>query len=205
MSTDCTARVYRCLYTAAMTADASAPRGAAARPPPVASGTATRARSWPRRNAVVVLPAWKSGFGGDRCAASGTLVCTPSTAKCRAPSAAARLPQPISARRRSAWPAWGRSTSRPRRRRARRRRCARPGRVAARRRAAARSRAGSRSPDPRRRGAPRSRGRAARVAPARSGSGSPAAIRDLQRTRSSPVTISVTGCSTCRRVFISRK
>ena len=37
------------------------------------------------------------------------------------------------------------------------------------------------------------------------GSGSPAATRNCARTRSTPVTHSVTGCSTCRRVFISRK
>ena len=35
--------------------------------------------------------------------------------------------------------------------------------------------------------------------------GSPAAIRICHCTRSSPVTSSVIGCSTCRRVFISRK
>ncbi len=38
-----------------------------------------------------------------------------------------------------------------------------------------------------------------------SGSASPAAIRSCSSTRSSPVTSSVTGCSTCSRVFISRK
>jgi hypothetical protein len=37
------------------------------------------------------------------------------------------------------------------------------------------------------------------------GSGSPLATAICRRTRSSPVTISVTGCSTWRRVFISRK
>ena len=36
-------------------------------------------------------------------------------------------------------------------------------------------------------------------------SGSPEATRSCHSTRSSPVTISVTGCSTWRRVFISRK
>ena len=36
------------------------------------------------------------------------------------------------------------------------------------------------------------------------GNGSPAAIRNCCSTRSMPVTISVTGCSTCSRVFISR-
>ena len=34
---------------------------------------------------------------------------------------------------------------------------------------------------------------------------SPPAIRIISRTRSMPVTISVTGCSTWMRVFISRK
>ena len=37
------------------------------------------------------------------------------------------------------------------------------------------------------------------------GSRSPAAERIISSTRSSPVTSSVTGCSTCSRVFISRK
>ncbi len=37
------------------------------------------------------------------------------------------------------------------------------------------------------------------------GSFSPAAMRTCSSTRSMPVTISVTGCSTCRRVFISMK
>jgi hypothetical protein len=39
----------------------------------------------------------------------------------------------------------------------------------------------------------------------RSGSGSPAATRSCHSTRSRPVMASVTGCSTCRRVFISMK
>ena len=39
----------------------------------------------------------------------------------------------------------------------------------------------------------------------RNGSGSPAAIAICSWTRSTPQTISVTGCSTWRRVFISRK
>ena len=43
------------------------------------------------------------------------------------------------------------------------------------------------------------------LAPASSGSGSPAATRICHSTRSSPVIASVTGCSTCRRVFISMK
>ena len=34
---------------------------------------------------------------------------------------------------------------------------------------------------------------------------SPAAIRICSLTKSKPVTNSVTGCSTCKRVFISRK
>jgi propionyl-CoA carboxylase alpha chain len=38
-----------------------------------------------------------------------------------------------------------------------------------------------------------------------SDSGSPAAIRICSRTRSTPWTSSVTGCSTCKRVFISMK
>ena len=41
--------------------------------------------------------------------------------------------------------------------------------------------------------------------PARRGSGSPRATRSCHSTRSSPVTHSVTGCSTCSRVFISMK
>src|SRR5690554_3188018 len=38
-----------------------------------------------------------------------------------------------------------------------------------------------------------------------SGSGSPRAMRSCHSTRSSPVMASVTGCSTCNRVFISMK
>ena len=38
-----------------------------------------------------------------------------------------------------------------------------------------------------------------------SDSGAPEAMRICSMTRSSPVIISVTGCSTCRRVFISMK
>jgi hypothetical protein len=37
------------------------------------------------------------------------------------------------------------------------------------------------------------------------GSASPAATRIICSTRSMPVMLSVTGCSTCSRVFISRK
>src|SRR5690348_18065641 len=37
------------------------------------------------------------------------------------------------------------------------------------------------------------------------GNGSPSAIRNCHSTRSMPWVISVTGCSTCRRVFISMK
>ena len=37
------------------------------------------------------------------------------------------------------------------------------------------------------------------------GNFSPAAMRTCHSTRSQPVTISVTGCSTCSRVFISMK
>ena len=43
------------------------------------------------------------------------------------------------------------------------------------------------------------------VAPASSDSGAPAAMRICSMTRSMPVITSVTGCSTCRRVFISMK
>ena len=43
------------------------------------------------------------------------------------------------------------------------------------------------------------------VRPGASASGSPPAIRIISRTRSTPVTISVTGCSTWMRVFISMK
>ena len=68
-----------------------------------------------------------------------------------------------------------------------------------------RSRAGSPCRGPRRRCAPRWRGRGSPAAPGASGSGSPAATRSCHSTRSSPVIISVTGCSTCSRVFISMK
>ena len=55
---------------------------------------------------------------------------------------------------------------------------------------------------PRRSRAPRSRGRSSSR---RRRARSPAATRSCSSTRSSPVTSSVTGCSTCSRAFISRK
>ena len=71
----------------------------------------------------------------------------------------------------------------------------------------ARSPAGSRPRRPRRRGGPRWRGPCSRSRPESwtIPSGSPAAMRSWSATRSRPVTISVTGCSTWSRVFISRK
>ena len=68
---------------------------------------------------------------------------------------------------------------------------------------ACRSTAGSRARDPRHKAAPRPRGRRARTSSCVSGSFSPAATRNCHSTRSSPVIASVTGCSTCSRVFIS--
>ena len=50
---------------------------------------------------------------------------------------------------------------------------------------------------------PRRRGRSSGISSWASGSGSPAATRSCHSTRSRPVIASVTGCSTCRRVFIS--
>ena len=47
------------------------------------------------------------------------------------------------------------------------------------------------------------RGRSWRSGPGVSGRGSPEATRSCHSTRSRPVIASVTGCSTCRRVFIS--
>jgi hypothetical protein len=41
--------------------------------------------------------------------------------------------------------------------------------------------------------------------PCAAGSGSPEATRNCHSTRSTPVIASVTGCSTCSRVFISMK
>ena len=57
--------------------------------------------------------------------------------------------------------------------------------------------------DPRRRAAPRSNVRCA--AGGSASSRPPSATCSCSSTRSSPVVSSVTGCSTCRRVFISRK
>ena len=57
--------------------------------------------------------------------------------------------------------------------------------------------------DLRHRAAPRPHGPAAAPAACASGSFSPAAMRNCHSTRSSPVIASVTGCSTCSRVFIS--
>ena len=66
-----------------------------------------------------------------------------------------------------------------------------------------RSTAESRCRDPRHKAAPRRRGRRGAPAPVSSGKLSPAATRNCHSTRSRPVTASVTGCSTCSRVFIS--
>ena len=49
------------------------------------------------------------------------------------------------------------------------------------------------------------RGRGSRAAPASAATARPAATRSCHSTRSCPVIISVTGCSTCSRVFISMK
>ena len=67
-----------------------------------------------------------------------------------------------------------------------------------------RSPAGTRPRRPRRRGGPRPRARRWSRRACSKPSGSPAAIRSWSATRSRPVTSSVTGCSTWRRVFISR-
>ena len=69
--------------------------------------------------------------------------------------------------------------------------------------AACRSAAASPRPGPRRTAGPRSRGRS--TGGGSGGSRPPAATRNCSATRSSPVVHSVTGCSTCSRVFISRK
>ena len=113
---------------------------------------------------------------------------------------------PRSARRCRAWRSSDRRTSRSRRPRRRRYRRGRPGRARARGSApAGRSTAGSCGTDPRHRRAPRSPSRRASRPSAANGSFSPAATRIISSTRSRPVISSVTGCSTCSRVFISRK
>ena len=122
----------------------------------------------------------------------------------RQPSGA-RTPPPDRDRARRSSPASGRTASRPRcRARSRHRRgCRRRSASAGLR--CGRSRAGSRPRHPRRRGGLRRRGRVASMSSCANPSGSPAAIRSWSATRSRPVTASVTGCSTWRRVFISRK
>ena len=66
-----------------------------------------------------------------------------------------------------------------------------------------RSKAENRSRGPRHRCALRRRGHRSGLAPASAANVSPAATRNCHSTRSSPVIASVTGCSTCSRVFIS--
>ena len=80
-----------------------------------------------------------------------------------------------------------------------------PGRAARDSSPAGRSTAGSCGTDPRHRAAPRPPSRRASRPFCWNGSFSPAATRIISSTRSRPVISSVTGCSTCRRVFISRK
>ena len=89
----------------------------------------------------------------------------------------------------------------PRRRGCRR---ARPARAAAGNAAGDPATAGSRARGPRRSAGTRSRGPSSGARPA-ANSGAPSATRSCSRTRSTPVTSSVTGCSTWRRVFISMK
>ena len=69
----------------------------------------------------------------------------------------------------------------------------------------ARSRAGSCGSGPRRRRGSRPPSPSSFTSACVRRSFSPAALRIISSTRSTPVTSSVTGCSTCRRVFISRK
>ena len=68
-----------------------------------------------------------------------------------------------------------------------------------------RAKAGRRCRGPRRRAGTPGRGRGRATSACAIGSGRPAATSIWRRTMSRPVTASVTGCSTCRRVFISRK
>ena len=103
-----------------------------------------------------------------------------------------------------------------------RRRCSRPGRAPARGRPAPRRRSpiapgwwprpagGSRRRSPRHRPGPRSRARSGVTSSWTNRSGAPVATRSCSSTRSRPsprtrTVASVTGCSTWRRVFISRK
>ena len=107
--------------------------------------------------------------------------------------------------RRSASRAADRRTPTPRRLRPRRRRRECPGRAARDTSAADRPAAGNPAPDPRRRRGTRSRGRAARVLlrPRQRLAAGDAQLRVHEIDAGRPA--SVTGCSTCRRVFISRK
>ncbi len=118
----------------------------------------------------------------------------------RVRAAVAAPPRRASAPTRSACRSSSRSGCRPRCRP--RRRARRGSRSEHRRRARARSSADSRDRRPRRTAGPRSPSRAAAGS---SGTRSPRAIRICSRTRSRPVTSSVTGCSTCSRVLTSRK
>ena len=112
---------------------------------------------------------------------------------------AGRAPRRASRLGRSAWRSSGRRRSRSRRPpRSLRRRGSLRGAAAAR---AGRS-GGGRCADPRRRDGPRPHDRAATGG---SGSGPPSASSSWAATRSSPVTSSVTGCSTWIRPFSSRK
>ena len=143
--------------------------------PPAARGR----RGWCER------PGSRCARGRRACAAPPPRGCRPSRRACRSSSRRRRSPCRLRARRC------------PGARRAPRAACAA--------RRCGRSRAGSRCA-----GFSAQRRTSIACPPVRissclSGSSSPAATRSCHSTRSSPVIISVTGCSTCRRVFISMK
>ena len=138
-------------------------------------------------------------------AARNAILCAARRRPCgRARPRAGRAPRRASAHARSPWRSSDRRTASPRRRP--RRRCRRgcprpPGNSSAAELAGRRQKAalGILGIEPRFDGVTR------RAAPAScvSGSVSPAATRNCHSTRSRPVIASVTGCSTCSRVFIS--
>ena len=166
-------------------------RGRASRPAracaPAASCRAGRRAPRDRRPG----PAAAAGWSAARARPSG-----------RARPRAGRTPRSGRRRGRSPSRAGRRTSSAPRIRRGSRRRRGR--RPAGRSAAACRPSAGSRGRDPPPPAAPRRRG------PAAATRGSPAAARRRRcaaagAPRLTPVTSSVTGCSTCRRAFTSRK
>ena len=170
------------------------------------SDAGARPDSWRSRNPVSVAPARNSGWRRIPTSSSRLVVDAVHLGGSRASARRSAASARVGAQRDHLGQhgvVVGRHDRRRRRTRCRRAHRRRRGRGSGR---GARWSGGSRRRRPRRTAGPRWRGRAMRASSASRGQRLALGhLRAAARTRSSPVTISVTGCSTCSRVFISRK